>query len=182
MLTINDAACSLRVTRNRGLRRWVLVVSPAPGVGHQRASYQLHRVLAQAAIAAGADAEVLEAVNVALPGGKLLVPDVVGVAAGAIREMATGFLARCWPWWRLSIRRRCRWARGASFDSRSGRWPIGVNLHDHTADERSMAAFHSEDHTMTRIRAGGPTHSRRSQFTSPQSATLGHGGPKVCRR
>jgi hypothetical protein len=30
----------------------VLVVSPAPGVGHQRASYRLHRALAEAAIAA----------------------------------------------------------------------------------------------------------------------------------
>ena len=30
----------------------VLVVSPAPGVGHQRASYRLHRALAQAALAA----------------------------------------------------------------------------------------------------------------------------------
>jgi Uma2 family endonuclease len=67
----------------------VLVVSPAPGVGHQRASYWLHRALAQAAIAAGADVEVLEAVNVALPGGKLLVPDVVVVAAGAVDETAT---------------------------------------------------------------------------------------------
>jgi Uma2 family endonuclease len=65
----------------------VLVVSPAPGVGHQRASYWLHRALAQAAISAGADAEVLEAVNVALPGGKLLVPDVV--VAGAVDETTT---------------------------------------------------------------------------------------------
>jgi Uma2 family endonuclease len=63
----------------------VLVVSPAPGVGHQRASYWLHRALAQA----GADAEVLEAVNVTLPGGKLLVPDVVVVAAEAVDETAT---------------------------------------------------------------------------------------------
>jgi Uma2 family endonuclease len=67
----------------------VLVVSPAPGVGHQRASYRLHRALAGAAAAAGADVEVLEAVNVALPGGKLLVPDVVVVAAGAVDETAT---------------------------------------------------------------------------------------------
>jgi Uma2 family endonuclease len=67
----------------------VLVVSPAPGVGHQRASYWLHRALAQAAEAAGADAEVLEAVNVSLPGGKLLVPDVVVVTAGAIDENTT---------------------------------------------------------------------------------------------
>src|SRR5260370_13928911 len=67
----------------------VLVVSPAPGVGHQRASYWLHRALAHAAIAAGADVEVLEAVNVTLPGGKLLVPDVVVVAAEAVDEMTT---------------------------------------------------------------------------------------------
>src|ERR1035437_9648886 len=70
----------------------VLVVSPAPGVGHQRASYWLHRALAQAAIAAGADVEVLEAVNVALPGGKLLVPDVVVVAADT-RHLARSLAA-----------------------------------------------------------------------------------------
>jgi Uma2 family endonuclease len=64
----------------------VLVVSPAPGVGHQRASYWLHHALSQAAIAAGADVDVLEAVNVELPGGKLLVPDVVVVAAEAVDE------------------------------------------------------------------------------------------------
>jgi Uma2 family endonuclease len=67
----------------------VLVVSPAPGVGHQRASYWLHRALAQAAVVAGADVEVLEAVNLGLPGGKLLVPDVVVVAAGSVDEDTT---------------------------------------------------------------------------------------------
>jgi Uma2 family endonuclease len=67
----------------------VLVVSPAPGVGHQRASYRLHRALAEAAITAGADVEVLEAVNVALPGGKLLVPDVVVVDAAVVSETVT---------------------------------------------------------------------------------------------
>jgi Uma2 family endonuclease len=67
----------------------VLVVSPAPGVAHQRVSYWLHRALAQAAAAAGADVEVLEAVNVALPGSKLLVPDVVVVAAEAVDETTT---------------------------------------------------------------------------------------------
>jgi Uma2 family endonuclease len=67
----------------------ILVVSPAPGVGYQRASYWLHRALARAAVAAGADVEVLEAVNVALPGGKLLVPDVVVVAADAVGETTT---------------------------------------------------------------------------------------------
>ena len=64
-------------------------MSPAPGVGHQRASYRLHRALAQAAIAAGADAEVSGAVNVALRGERLLVPDVVVVAAGAVGETTT---------------------------------------------------------------------------------------------
>jgi Uma2 family endonuclease len=67
----------------------VLVVSPAPGVGHQRASYWLHRALARAAATAGIDAEVLEAVNVSLPGGRLLVPDVVVVAADAIDQSTT---------------------------------------------------------------------------------------------
>jgi Uma2 family endonuclease len=67
----------------------VLVVHPAPGVAHQRASYWLHRALAEAATAAGADAEVLGAVNVALPGNKLLVPDVVVVAVDAISETTT---------------------------------------------------------------------------------------------
>lgn len=67
----------------------VLVVSPTPGLAHQRASYWLHRALAEAAAAAGTGAEVLEAVNVAMPGNKLLVPDVVVVAADAIDETIT---------------------------------------------------------------------------------------------
>ena len=45
--------------------------------------------LAQAATAAGADAEVPGTLNVAMPGGKLLVPAIVVVAAGAVGEMAT---------------------------------------------------------------------------------------------
>ena len=70
----------------------VLVVSPVPGVGHQRVSYRLHRALAEAAIATSADVEVLEAVNVALPGGKLLAPDLVvaDADADAVGETATG--------------------------------------------------------------------------------------------
>jgi Uma2 family endonuclease len=67
----------------------VLVVSPAPGVAHQRASYWLHQALAEAAATAGADVEVLEAVNVAIPGNKLLVPEVVVVAAEAVDETTT---------------------------------------------------------------------------------------------
>jgi Uma2 family endonuclease len=64
----------------------VLVVTPAPGVGHQRASYRLHSLLAHRAIEAGADVEVLEAVNVWLPSEKMFVPDVVVVAADAVDE------------------------------------------------------------------------------------------------
>jgi len=67
----------------------VLVVSPAPGVKHQRASYWLHQYLARAAAVAGADVDVLEAVNVILPGGKLLVPDIVVVAAEAADQATT---------------------------------------------------------------------------------------------
>jgi Uma2 family endonuclease len=70
----------------------VLVVSPAPGVPHQRASYWLHQYLASAASAAGGEFDVLEAVNVILPGGKLLVPDIVVVAAEAA-DRATARLA-----------------------------------------------------------------------------------------
>jgi hypothetical protein len=93
----------------------VLVVSPAPGVGHQRASYWLHRALAHAAIAAGADVEVLEAVNVTLPGGKLLVPDVVVVAAEAVDEMTTRLpCAAVLAWLRWSPRPRCRWTGRSS--------------------------------------------------------------------
>jgi Uma2 family endonuclease len=67
----------------------VLVVSPAPGVAHQRASYWLHQALAEAAARASAETEVLEAVNIAMPGNKLLVPDVVVVSADAIDETTT---------------------------------------------------------------------------------------------
>jgi Uma2 family endonuclease len=67
----------------------VLVVSPAPGVSHQRASYWLHQYLARAAAAAGGGFDVLEAVNVTLPGGKLLLPDIVVVAAEAADNATT---------------------------------------------------------------------------------------------
>jgi hypothetical protein len=86
-----------------------LLCARAPGVGHQRASYWLHSALAQAAIPAGADAEVPEAVNVALPGGKLLVSDVVVWRPEPSGRGPPGFLVTpFWPWWRLSLRRRCR--------------------------------------------------------------------------
>lgn len=62
-----------------------LVMSPAPGIRHQRASFRLHVALDAAARAAGADVEVLEAINVTLPSG-LVVPDIVIADAGATAE------------------------------------------------------------------------------------------------
>ncbi len=59
-----------------------LLMSPAPTVPHQRASRRLAALLEAAATAAGADVEVLEAVNVVVPDG-LLIPDLVGVEAEA---------------------------------------------------------------------------------------------------
>ncbi|MEU2298370.1 Uma2 family endonuclease [Streptomyces antibioticus] len=62
-----------------------LVMSPAPGVRHQRASFRLHVALDAAAQAAGAPVEVLEGVNVVLPSG-LVVPDLVVADAGATAD------------------------------------------------------------------------------------------------
>ncbi|MBY8888007.1 Uma2 family endonuclease [Streptomyces sp. PTM05] len=62
-----------------------LVMSPAPGVRHQRASFRLHVALDVAARAAGAPVEVLEGVNVVLPSG-LVVPDLVVADAGATAD------------------------------------------------------------------------------------------------
>ncbi|MER7760795.1 Uma2 family endonuclease [Streptomyces sp. NPDC097619] len=64
-----------------------LVMSPAPGLRHQRASFRLHVALDAAAQAAGAAVEVLEAINVILPSG-LVVPDIVVADAGATEEDA----------------------------------------------------------------------------------------------
>lgn len=62
-----------------------LVMSPAPGVRHQRASFRLHVALDTAARAAGAPVEILEGVNVVLPSG-LVVPDLVVADAGATAD------------------------------------------------------------------------------------------------
>ncbi|UQA91483.1 Uma2 family endonuclease [Streptomyces halobius] len=62
-----------------------LVMSPAPGLRHQRASFRLHVALDAAARAARAPVEVLEAINVLLPSG-LVVPDIVVADAGATAE------------------------------------------------------------------------------------------------
>ncbi|MFF3488223.1 Uma2 family endonuclease [Streptomyces sp. NPDC002701] len=59
-----------------------LVMSPAPGVRHQRASFRLHVILDAAA---GAPVEVLEAINVSLPSG-LVVSDLVVTDAGATAQ------------------------------------------------------------------------------------------------
>jgi Uma2 family endonuclease len=56
----------------------VLTVSPAPGTPHQRASRKLANLL-DAVVTA--DAEVLETVNVEIPGGRLCQPDIVVVDA-----------------------------------------------------------------------------------------------------
>lgn len=62
-----------------------LLMSPAPGVRHQRASFRLHVALDTAARAVGAPVEILEGVNVVLPSG-LVVPDLVVVDAGATAD------------------------------------------------------------------------------------------------
>ncbi|MEU0302770.1 Uma2 family endonuclease [Streptomyces sp. NPDC006175] len=62
-----------------------LVMSPAPGVRHQRASFRLHVALDAAALAVGAPVEILEGVNVVLPSG-LVVPDLVVADAGATAD------------------------------------------------------------------------------------------------
>ncbi|MDX2709875.1 Uma2 family endonuclease [Streptomyces sp. PA03-6a] len=59
-----------------------LVMSPAPGFRHQRASRRLANILDAAARVADEPVEVLEAINVTLPSG-LVVPDLVVVDAAA---------------------------------------------------------------------------------------------------
>ncbi|MEU6161294.1 Uma2 family endonuclease [Streptomyces sp. NPDC047130] len=62
-----------------------LLMSPAPSVPHQRASRRLAALLERAADEAGADVEVLEAVNISVPDG-LLIPDLVVADAEAAGE------------------------------------------------------------------------------------------------
>ncbi|MFB7293495.1 Uma2 family endonuclease [Actinacidiphila glaucinigra] len=64
-----------------------LVMTPNPGVPHQRASLRLAALLLDAVEAAQAPVEVLEAVNVVIPDG-LLIPDIAVVDADA--AMAAG--------------------------------------------------------------------------------------------
>jgi Uma2 family endonuclease len=62
-----------------------LMMSPAPGLPHQRASHRLHVLLEQAAEAASADVEVFEAINIVVPDG-LLIPDIAIVAGAAAED------------------------------------------------------------------------------------------------
>ncbi|MGW2725119.1 Uma2 family endonuclease [Streptomyces sp. NPDC001492] len=64
-----------------------LIMSPAPGLRHQRASFRLHVAIDAAIQAAGAPVEVLEAINMITPDG-LFVPDIVVADAGSTAEDA----------------------------------------------------------------------------------------------
>lgn len=79
----------LALGEDRGQRRELigeaLLLSPAPGTKHQRASLRLRSLLDAAVETAGVDAEVLGAVNVTLPDG-LFIPDIVVVEAAAAAE------------------------------------------------------------------------------------------------
>ncbi|MFC5720150.1 Uma2 family endonuclease [Streptomyces gamaensis] len=65
-----------------------LMMSPAPGQPHQRASYRLHVLLERAAEAADAPVEVLEGINVIVPDG-LLIPDLAVVDEAADPDRVT---------------------------------------------------------------------------------------------
>ncbi|MEU8762238.1 Uma2 family endonuclease [Streptomyces sp. NPDC048659] len=79
----------LALGEDRGERRELmgeaLLMSPAPGFKHQRASSRLWQLLDTAVQQAGVSAEVMEAVNVVLPDG-LFIPDIVVVEASAAAE------------------------------------------------------------------------------------------------
>ncbi|MER7050127.1 Uma2 family endonuclease [Streptomyces jumonjinensis] len=74
--TLSDVLALPEDPRNRiELVGGALVMSPSPGVPHQRASHRLAALLDAAVEAASAPVEVLEAVNVVVPDG-LLIPDI----------------------------------------------------------------------------------------------------------
>ncbi|MEU3073215.1 Uma2 family endonuclease [Streptomyces laurentii] len=84
----------LALEEDRGQRRELmgeaLLMSPAPGAKHQRASSRLWQLLDSAVQQSGASAEVLEAVNVILPDG-LFIPDIAVVEASAAAEDPIAF-------------------------------------------------------------------------------------------
>ncbi|MCT6782264.1 Uma2 family endonuclease [Streptomyces sp. CS7] len=63
-----------------------LMMSPAPGLAHQRASHRLHNLLETSAATVAADVEVFEAINIVVPDG-LLIPDLVVIDAMASAEV-----------------------------------------------------------------------------------------------
>ncbi|MFJ7064815.1 Uma2 family endonuclease [Streptomyces sp. NPDC101115] len=79
----------LALGEDRGQRRELmgeaLVMSPAPGTKHQRASLRLASLLDRTVQEAGVSAEVLEAVHLVLPDG-LFIPDIVVVEASAAAD------------------------------------------------------------------------------------------------
>ncbi|MFH8642288.1 Uma2 family endonuclease [Streptomyces goshikiensis] len=72
-----------------------LMMSPAPGLPHQRASHRLHNLLERAAEAAGVadEVEVFEGINVVIPDG-LLIPDLAIISVEASEESGVAVSAR----------------------------------------------------------------------------------------
>ncbi len=84
--TVDDVLALPDDPRNRiELVGGALMMSPSPGVPHQRASRRLAGLLERAAEAAGAPVEILEAVNV-VTGDGLLIPDIVVADAAAAAD------------------------------------------------------------------------------------------------
>ncbi|WP_020499689.1 Uma2 family endonuclease [Sciscionella marina] len=77
--------------RHEILTPGVLTVSPSPGTKHQRAARRLANVLEAAANAAGADVEVIEAINVRHPDERLTIPDIAVVDRAAAGKDPTYF-------------------------------------------------------------------------------------------
>ncbi|MER6366762.1 Uma2 family endonuclease [Kitasatospora sp. NPDC001527] len=87
--TVEDVLALPEDPRNRiELVGGALLMSPSPGVPHQRASLRFAMLLSPAIDTAGAPFEVLEAVNVVVPDG-LLIPDLVVADAAAAAEAGT---------------------------------------------------------------------------------------------
>ncbi|MGK4586160.1 Uma2 family endonuclease [Kitasatospora sp. HPMI-4] len=87
--TVEDVLALPEDPRNRiELVGGALLMSPNPGVPHQRASLRLAMLLSLAIDNAEAPFEVLEAVNVIVPDG-LLIPDLVVADAAAAADAGT---------------------------------------------------------------------------------------------
>ncbi|AUG80346.1 hypothetical protein CFP65_5651 [Kitasatospora sp. MMS16-BH015] len=87
--TVDDVLALPEDTHHRvELVGGALLMSPNPGIPHQRASLRLAMLLSLAVDHADAPFEVLEAVNVIVPDG-LLIPDLVVADAAAAAEAGT---------------------------------------------------------------------------------------------